>query len=60
MMTKQLDEVARRARSVLRELPPPTHGEDVLRFAGVLDDQSAREVMEAIEKVCKQVDPRDW
>lgn len=37
--------------------PPPqeTQGRDLLHFAGTLDDASARQMMDAIEKGCEQV-----
>jgi hypothetical protein len=46
-----------------RSLPPSPRGvpgKDLLRFAGVLDDQSAREIMEAIEEGCERVDLDEW
>lgn len=55
-------EAARSVRAVRygNALPPPTRGEDLLHLAGILDNESAREVMAAIEGGCKQVDPRVW
>ncbi|MBP7588817.1 MAG: hypothetical protein KBA72_12770 [Thermoanaerobaculia bacterium] len=32
----------------------------LLKHAGVLDPDSARQMREAIEEGCEQVDPRDW
>jgi hypothetical protein len=42
--------------------PPPkgTAGRDLLRFAGTLDDDSAREMLAAIEEGCERVDPGEW
>jgi hypothetical protein len=36
--------------------PKGTSGRDLLRFAGTLDDESAREMTEAIEEGCERVD----
>lgn len=32
----------------------------LLKHAGVLDQESARQMREAIEEGCEQVDPREW
>jgi hypothetical protein len=37
-------------------LPEGALGRDLLRFAGTLDDESAREMTEAIEQGCERVD----
>ncbi len=34
--------------------------EDLMKVAGTLDDRSAREMMEAVEKGCEQVDLDEW
>ncbi len=34
--------------------------EDLMKVAGTLDDESAREMMEAIDKGCGQVDLDEW
>ena len=41
-------------------LPPGASGRDLLRFAGTLDDESAREMREAIEQGCERVDLDAW
>lgn len=41
-------------------LPQGAPGRDLLRFAGTLDDESAREMTEAIEQGCERVDPDAW
>ena len=40
--------------------PKGTPGRDLLRFAGTLDEDSAREMQEAIEDACEQVDVNEW
>jgi hypothetical protein len=37
-------------------LPKGASGQDLLRFADTLDDESAREMIEAIEQGCERVD----
>jgi hypothetical protein len=32
----------------------------LLKYAGTIDPESAREMSEAIEEGCERVDPRDW
>jgi len=43
-------------------VPPPkgVSGRDLLRFAGILDAESAREMEEAIEEGCERVDLDEW
>lgn len=41
-------------------LPKGASIEDLMKVAGTLDDESAREMMEAIEEGCEQVDPDGW
>jgi hypothetical protein len=35
-------------------------GRDLRRFAGVLDPEAAREMIEAIEEGCERVDLDEW
>ena len=35
-------------------------GKSLLRFAGVLDRESAQEMRQAIEEGCERVDPDEW
>jgi len=37
-----------------------TAGRELLRFAGTLDDQSARQMTKAIEEGCERVDIDGW
>lgn len=56
-------EQKRAAEMVHSLVSPPTRGgsiEDLMRVAGSLDDQSAREMMEAIEEGCERVDLSEW
>jgi hypothetical protein len=39
---------------------PGTPGRDLLPFLGTLDEESAREMAEAIERHCEQVDESGW
>ncbi len=44
-------------------VPRPTTGalvEDLQSIAGILDEESAIEMMQAIEKGCERVDPDAW
>ena len=40
--------------------PSGASGRDLLRFAGTLDDESARQMSEAIEEGCERVDLGEW
>jgi hypothetical protein len=40
--------------------PKGTPGRDLLRFAGTLGEDSAREMQEAIEDACERVDVNEW
>ena len=56
-------EKQKRAAELVRQLVPPpkgVSGRDLLRFAGILDAESAREMEEAIEEGCERVDLDEW
>ena len=53
-------EAADLVHGLVSSLPKGASGRDLLRFAGTLDDESAREMMEAIEEGCGQVDLSEW
>ncbi len=57
-------EMQRRAADLVHRLVSPlpkgASGRDLLRFAGTLDDESAREMIEAIEQGCERVDLDAW
>jgi hypothetical protein len=40
--------------------PKGIPGKDLRRFAGILDPESAREMIEAIEEGCERVDLDEW
>jgi hypothetical protein len=40
--------------------PKGASGKDLLQFAGTLGDEDAREMMEAIEAGCEQIDEDEW
>ena len=48
------------ADALVLSSPKGTPGRDLLRFAGTLDEDSAREMQEAIEDACEQVDVNEW
>lgn len=57
-------EQQRRAADLIRDLAaerqPGTSGRDLLRFAGTVDGESARQMLEAIEAGCERVDVGEW
>ncbi len=57
---KQQQQAAELVHGLVSSLPKGASGRDLLRFAGTLDDESARAMMEAIEEGCEQVDPGEW
>lgn len=42
------------------ELPPGARAKDLMEVTGILDPDSAREMRDAIEAGCEQVDPDAW
>lgn len=56
-------EKQRRAQDLVHGLlgtPPGTPGKELLRFAGLVDEESAQEMLEAIEEGCERIDPHGW
>jgi hypothetical protein len=57
-------ELQRRALELVRGLAAPSlkgaSVDDLLSLSGTLDNESAREMREAIEEHCERIDPRDW
>ena len=45
---------------LVSRLPKGASVEDLMQLAGSLDDQSAREMMEAIQEGCERVDLNEW
>lgn len=58
------DEGQRRALDFVKSLPARAPegvpGESLLRFAGALDPEEAREMARAIEEGCERVDAGEW
>ena len=48
------------AVALVQSEPKGTPGKELLRFAGLLDSEDAREMIDAIEKGCEQVDTNEW
>jgi hypothetical protein len=53
-------QVLKFARSLASSAPVGVAGKDLLRFAGILNEQEARSLSQAIEKGCEQVDLNEW
>jgi hypothetical protein len=57
-------ELQRRALELVHNLASPLSKgasvEDLMSLAGILDDESAREMIEAIEEGCERIDSQDW
>lgn len=59
-------DLQRRAQELVHELAVSsvrsrgTPGKDLARFAGILDDEAAREMERVIEEGCEQVDLDAW
>lgn len=53
-------QAAEMVHSLVSPLPKGTPGRELLRFVGTIDQESARQMKEAIEEGCERVDPRDW
>jgi uncharacterized protein YoaH (UPF0181 family) len=47
-------------RGLARQTLPGATGRALLRFAGVLDDESGRQMLEAIDEGCERVDAANW
>lgn len=48
------------ADALARSTPRGAPGKNLLQFAGILDEDTARALEEAIEEGCEKVDPRAW
>ncbi|HET9768395.1 MAG TPA: hypothetical protein VFS60_16205 [Thermoanaerobaculia bacterium] len=56
----QQHQAAEFVRGLARQTLPGVPGRALLRFAGALDDESARQMLEAIDEGCERVDAADW
>jgi hypothetical protein len=57
---EQQQRAADLVHGLITPLPKGASIEDLLKLAGTLDDQSAREMMQAIEEECERVDLDEW
>ncbi|MEM7048638.1 MAG: hypothetical protein AAF604_03220 [Acidobacteriota bacterium] len=57
---KQQERAAALVHDLARSSLQGASVEDLMKVAGTLDDKSAREMMEAIEEGCEQVDADGW
>ncbi len=48
------------AQALVVTLPKGVPGESLMRFAGVLDAKTLKEMEEAIEEGCEQIDKNEW
>jgi hypothetical protein len=54
------ERAARLVHSLVSPLPKGASGRDLMRLSGIIDPESAREMMEAIEEGCERVDLDEW
>jgi hypothetical protein len=54
------EQVLRFVSSLEPSVPKGENGAALRRFAGCLDELSAREMIQAIEEECEQVDAEQW
>jgi hypothetical protein len=57
---EQQRRAAELVHGLVSTLPRGASGRDLLRFAGTLDNDSAREMIEAIEEGCERADLDEW
>lgn len=57
---EQQKRAAELVHGLVAPLPKGASVEDLLSVAGTLDDQAAREMMQAIEEGCERVDFDEW
>jgi hypothetical protein len=50
----------RLVHNLVDPLPRGASVENLMSLAATLDDESAREMIEAIEEGCERIDPEDW
>ena len=48
------------AMALVQSVPKGTPGDELLRFAGTLDPEDAREMIEAIEAGCERINGDEW
>jgi hypothetical protein len=57
---EQQQRAADLVRGLVAKMPAGAPGRALLRFAGTLDSESARQMSEAIEEGCERVDLGEW
>lgn len=57
---EQQERAAELIHGLVSTLPRGATVEKLMALAGTLDDESAREMMEAIEEGCERVDSDEW
>ena len=57
---EQQKRAAELVHGLLSPLPKGASIHDLKKVSGILDDESAREMMEAIEEGCEQIDLNEW
>jgi hypothetical protein len=48
------------AHSLAEGRPRGTPGRELLKFAGILSPEEAKEMTDAIEEGCERIDPNEW
>jgi hypothetical protein len=48
------------AHSLTQEKPRGIPGDQLLRFAGTMSEEEAKEMMTAIEEDCERIDANEW
>ena len=56
----QQERAAKLVHELISPLPRGASVEDLLQIAGILDDEAAQEMTEAIEEGCERVDLDEW
>lgn len=59
-LSPELQKRALRLVHGLSSRPRGASVEDLLSLSGSLDEESAREMREAIEENCERIDPHEW
>jgi hypothetical protein len=60
MSEEEQRHILRIARSVSAESGDGVSGSSLLRFAGTISLDDARQMSAAIEEGCEQIDPKEW
>lgn len=60
LSAEEQQRAAELVHNLVSATPKGTPGRDLLPFVGTIDDQSAREMIEAIDEECERVDQDEW